>query len=167
MNIDIDKYPVRRSNPIVVGSYGLPKDTERYVIKGQGLIGIDLDQGDVLFLKNLEGNQVCEITVFDDNGNNNQKIIDKGSDIENSYLKKVLKLSSDKLFLIQKLKNKKINLDHFSSITFIAIGTTGTTFGVSLSQVWRKMNRKSYNSPRTWISQYSQWRHTWNVQTLS
>ena len=34
MNIDIDKYPVRRSNPIVVGSYGLPKDTERYVIKG-------------------------------------------------------------------------------------------------------------------------------------
>ena len=38
MNIDIDKYPVRRSNPIVVGSYGLPKDTERYVIKGQGLI---------------------------------------------------------------------------------------------------------------------------------
>ena len=43
VNIDIDKYPVRRSNPIVVGSYGLPKDTERYVIKGQGLIGIDLD----------------------------------------------------------------------------------------------------------------------------
>ena len=43
MNIDINKYPVRRSNPIVVGSYGLPKDTERYVIKGQGLIGIDLD----------------------------------------------------------------------------------------------------------------------------
>ena len=36
MNIDIDNYPVRRSNPIVVGSYGLPKDTERYVIKGQG-----------------------------------------------------------------------------------------------------------------------------------
>ena len=115
MNIDIDKYPVRRSNPIVVGSYGLPKDTERYVIKGQGLIGIDLDQGDVLFLKNLEGNQVCEITVFDQNGNNNQKIINKGSDIENSFLKKILKLSSDKLFLIQKLKNKKINLDQFSS----------------------------------------------------
>ena len=115
VNIDINKYPVRRSNPIVVGSYGLPKDTERYVVKGQGLIGIDLDQGDVLFLKNLEGNQVCEITVFDDNGNNNQKIIDKGSDIENSYLKKVLKLSSDKLFLIKKLQNKKINLDQFSS----------------------------------------------------
>ena len=44
VNIDINKYPVRRSNPIVVGSYGLPKDTERYVIKGQGLIGIDFDK---------------------------------------------------------------------------------------------------------------------------
>ena len=58
MNIDIDKYPVRRSNPIVVGSYGLPKDTERYVIKGQGLIGIDLDQGDVLFLKDRKSTRL-------------------------------------------------------------------------------------------------------------
>ena len=58
VNIDIDKYPVRRSNPIVVGSYGLPKDTERYVIKGQGLIGIDLDQGDVLFLKDRKSTRL-------------------------------------------------------------------------------------------------------------
>ena len=41
MNIDFSKYPVRRSNPTVMGSYGLPEATERYVIKGQGLIGID------------------------------------------------------------------------------------------------------------------------------
>ena len=47
MNIDVNKYPVRRSNPIVAGSYGLPKDTQRYVIKGQGLIGLDLDKGDI------------------------------------------------------------------------------------------------------------------------
>ena len=51
MNIDINKYPVRRSNPIVLDSYGLPEDTERYIVKGQGLIGIDLDEGDkLLFL---------------------------------------------------------------------------------------------------------------------
>ena len=61
MNIDVNKYPVRRSNPIVAGSYGLPKDTQRYVIKGQSLIGLDLDKGDILYLKNLEGNQICEI----------------------------------------------------------------------------------------------------------
>ena len=46
MNIDVNKYPVRRSNPIVIDSYGLPKNTERYVVKGQGLIGIELDKGD-------------------------------------------------------------------------------------------------------------------------
>ena len=55
----------------------------------------------------------------------------------------------------------------FSSIIFIAIETTGTTFGVNLSQVWRKMNRKNYNSQRIWISQYIQSRHTWNVQIHS
>ena len=63
MNIDVSKYPVRRSNPILKGSYGLPEDTERYLVKGQGLIGIDLDKGDNLYLKNLEGNQVLNIHV--------------------------------------------------------------------------------------------------------
>ena len=90
MNIDVSKYPVRRSNPILKGSYGLPEDTERYVVKGQGLIGIELDKGDNLYLKNLEGNQICEITIFDQSGNNNQNIINKNGNIENSFLKKIL-----------------------------------------------------------------------------
>ena len=115
MNIDISKYPVRRSNPIVQDSYGLPEDTKRYVVKGQGLIGIELDKGDKLYLKNLEGNQICEITIFDEKGHNNQNIINKKGGIEDSYFKKVLKNSTDKLFLIQKLKNKKINLNRFFS----------------------------------------------------
>ena len=42
MNIDVNKYPVRRSNPIVKGSYVLPEDIQRYIVKGQGLIGIEL-----------------------------------------------------------------------------------------------------------------------------
>ena len=113
MNIDISKYPVRRSNPIVQDSYGLPENTERYVVKGQGLIGIELDKGDTLYLKNLEGNQICEITIFDEKGYNNQNIINKKGEIEDSYFKKILKNSADKLFLIQKLKNKKINLTNF------------------------------------------------------
>ena len=115
MNIDVNKYPVRRSNPIIKGSYGLPEDTERYIVKGQGLIGIDLDKGDNLYLKNLEGNQVCEITIFDEKGNNNQNIINKKNKIEDSFLKETINTSSDKLFLIQKLKNKKINLHNFFS----------------------------------------------------
>ena len=115
MNIDISKYPVRRSNPIIHGSYGLPTDTERYIVKGQGLIGIDLDKGDNLYFKNLEGNQVCEITIFDQQGNNNQNVIGEKKKIEDSFLKQVLKKSSDKFYLIQKLKNKKINLNNFSS----------------------------------------------------
>ena len=105
MNIDVNKYPVRRSNPIVKGSYGLPEDIQRYIVKGQGLIGIELEKGDKLFLKNLEGNQICEITIFDAMGNNNQNIINKKNDIEDSFLKKVLSTSADKFFLIQKLKN--------------------------------------------------------------
>ena len=115
MNIDISKYPVRRSNPIVLGSYGLPENTERYIVKGQGIIGIDLDKGDNLYLKNLEGNQVCEVTIFDQEGSNNQNIIKRTRKVENSFLKQVLNKSSDKLFLIQKLRNKKINLNNFTS----------------------------------------------------
>ena len=115
MNIDVNKYPVRRSNPIVKGSYGLPEDIQRYIVKGQGLIGIELEKGDNIFLKNLEGNQICEITIFDAMGNNNQNIINNKNDIEDSFLQKVLTTSSDKFFLIQKLKNKNINLNKFFS----------------------------------------------------
>ena len=79
------------------------------------MIGIELEKGDKLFLKNLEGNQICEITIFDAMGNNNQNIINKKNDIEDSFLKKVLSTSSDKFFLIQKLKNKNINLNKFFS----------------------------------------------------
>ena len=89
MNIDISKYPVRRSKPIVFGSYGLPEDTERYIVKAQGLICIDLYQGDTIEINNLEGNQICEITIFDVKGNNKQEIINKKPEIENSFLKNV------------------------------------------------------------------------------
>ena len=95
------------------------KILKRYVVKSQGLIGIDLDKGDILYLKNLEGNQICEVTVFDHKGNNNQSIINQKPQIENSFLKKILNTSSDKLFLIQKLKNKKIKMNKFfSSLIF-------------------------------------------------
>ena len=60
-----------------------------------------------------------------------------------------------------------VPLFNFHLIIFITIETTGTTFGVILSRVWKKTNRKSCNSRRTWISPYSQWRHTSNVRTRS
>ena len=43
---------------------------------------IELDKGDNLYLKNLEGNQICEITIFDQKGNNNQNIINKKKGIK-------------------------------------------------------------------------------------
>mgnify|MGYP003990219611 FL=1 len=127
MNIDVNKYPVRRSNPIVKGSYGLPEDIQRYIVKGQGLIGIELEKGDNIFLKNLEGNQICEITIFDTMGKSNQNIINKKNDIEDSFLKKVLNTSSDKFFLIQKLKNKNINLNKFFSTLIFNESSTRDT----------------------------------------
>ena len=113
MELNLDDFQIRRTKPVIAGSEGLPKGHQRYICKALGLIGVDFDKGDRIILKNLEGDQICEITVFNSKGLNNQSIINKKKDIENSYLKKILDTSDDKIFLRQKLKNKNIELNSF------------------------------------------------------
>ena len=46
MEISLENFEIRRSNPYIAGSQGLPEGTERYIAKAQGLIGIDIFEGD-------------------------------------------------------------------------------------------------------------------------
>ena len=46
MDIDLSNFNIRRTNPIILGNAGLPDNLERYIVKGQGLIGIDIFKDD-------------------------------------------------------------------------------------------------------------------------
>ena len=53
MEINLENFEIRRSNPYIAGSQGLPEGTERYIAKAQGLIGIDIFSGDEISIKNF------------------------------------------------------------------------------------------------------------------
>ena len=40
MEISLENFEIRRSNPYIAGSQGLPEGTERYIAKAQGLIAV-------------------------------------------------------------------------------------------------------------------------------
>ena len=75
MDINLEKFKIRRSNPFIAGQQGLPKEHERYIAKGGGLIGLDIFCGDEISINNIEGMQECELACFDKKGSNNLNII--------------------------------------------------------------------------------------------
>ena len=52
MELDLSNFNVRKTKPIILGNPGLPENVERYVVKGQGLIGVDIFKDD----KNINSN---------------------------------------------------------------------------------------------------------------
>ena len=53
MDINLEKFKIRRSNPFIAGQQGLPKEHERYIAKGGGLIGLDIFCGDEISINNI------------------------------------------------------------------------------------------------------------------
>ena len=46
MELDLKNLNIRRSEPCIAGTQGMPNDLERYIAKGMGLIGSDIFGGD-------------------------------------------------------------------------------------------------------------------------
>ena len=97
MEVNLENFDIRRSNPYIAGSQGLPLGTERYIAKAQGLIGIDIFAGDEISIKNIEGMQECEISAFDKNGKNNLSIVGLKDVDEAKYIKSILSKNDDEI----------------------------------------------------------------------
>ena len=117
MELDLSNFNVRKTNPIIMGSAGLPENVERYTVKGEGILGIDLFKDDEIKIINLEGSQEMELTFFNDVGKN-ETLIGKDLDKDSNFIKYILSNSSEKLNLLKKLKNKKINLDNLKCLKY-------------------------------------------------
>ena len=124
MKINLENFDIRRSAPRLEGIYSLPENVERYIVKAQGLIGIDIFSGDKIKIINTEGGQICEVAVFDKSGKNNQSIIGKQNDGEAKFTKYLLTNSDDKKILIDKLKKKKIDFKKTKSSNFFDNNTS-------------------------------------------
>ena len=123
MNINIENFEIRRSNPKILGSAGFSEKTERYLVKAKGIIGIDIFQGDKVKIVDLEGGQPCEVVSFDKKGNNNQSIIGQKINGDAKFVKYILTNANDKKILLEKLKKKKIDFKKTKSSNFFNLET--------------------------------------------
>ena len=156
MDIDLSNFNIRRTNPIILGNAGLPDNLERYIVKGQGLIGIDIFKDDKITIINIEGNQICEAVVFDKSGKNKQSIIGFPSNGNADFIKFVLTKNSDKKKLLSSLKRKNINISNANSSNFFNIDakanekislTVEEDAFIIISAPGENMKVDSYNPP--------------------
>ena len=88
----------------------LPPGVERYVVNGGGLTGIQLFPDDEIEIINNEGNQICEITVFNKDGNSDLSLLSLKEIKDSVEIKKIL-LSKDETSRVAAYQLKKRNLD--------------------------------------------------------
>ena len=88
----------------------LPLGVERHVVNGGGLAGIQIFPDDEIEIINDEGNQVCEISVFNKNGKSELSILNLKENKDSSEIKKILS-KRDETSLVTSYQLKKRNLD--------------------------------------------------------
>ena len=88
----------------------LPLGVERHVVNGGGLTGIQIFPDDEIEIINDEGNQVCEISVFNKNGKSELSILNLKENKDSSEIKKILS-KRDETSLVTSYQLKKRNLD--------------------------------------------------------
>ena len=92
------------------GLNALPPGVERYVINGGGLTGIQILPDDEIEIINNEGNQICEISIFNKDGKSDLAILNLKESKDSSEIKKIL-FKKDETSLQALYQLKKRNLD--------------------------------------------------------
>ena len=98
----------------------LPLGVERHIVNGGGLTGIQIFPDDEIEIINDEGNQICEISVFNKDGKSELAILGLKEIKDNSEIKKILfKKDETSLQALLQLKRRNLNIEKSkSSIIF-------------------------------------------------
>ena len=98
------------------GLNALPPGVERYVVEGGGLTGIQILPDDEIKIINNEGNQICEISVFNKDGKSELAILGLKEIKDNSEIKKILfKKDETSLQALLQLKKRNLNIEKSKS----------------------------------------------------
>ena len=76
----------------------LPPGVERHIVNGGGLTGLQIFPDDEIEIVNDEGNQICEIIVFDKDGKSDPGILNLKENTKNSEIRNILFISDELLF---------------------------------------------------------------------
>ena len=96
----------------------LPLGVERYIVNGGGLTGVQILPEDEIEIINDEGNQVCEISVFNKDGKSELAILNLKENKNSSEIKKILsKKDESSLTAAYQLKKRNLDIDKSKSAT--------------------------------------------------
>ena len=94
----------------------LPPGVERYIVNAGGITGIQIFPDDEIVIINNEGNQVCEISVFNKDGKSELGILDLKEIKDTSEIKKILfKKNETSLQALLQLKKRNLNIEKSKS----------------------------------------------------
>ncbi|WP_315926524.1 DUF1989 domain-containing protein [Mesorhizobium sp. SP-1A] len=97
---------------------------ERYQVPGAGAMLIDIEPGDRITIRNLEGGQPCEVLAFDKEGRCDPGILGAGANGDASGLKALLVDGDDSLRALRRgLDRRKVNLAKAEAIRFFDSAT--------------------------------------------
>ena len=108
------------------GLSSLPLGVERHVVNGGGITGIQIFPEDEIEIINDEGNQICEISVFNKDGKSELEILNLKENKDSNEIKKILS-KKDESSLITAYQLKKRNLDIEKSKSAIVFNKDATS----------------------------------------
>ena len=94
----------------------LPPGVERYVVNAGGITGIQIFPEDEIKIINNEGNQICEINIFDKYGKPELGILNLKENKNSSEIKKILfKKEESSMQALLQLKKRNLQIDKANS----------------------------------------------------
>ena len=104
----------------------LPLGVERYIVNGGGLTGVQILPEDEIEIINDEGNQICEISVFDKDGKSELAILNLKEQKKSYEIKKILsKKDESSLTAAYQLKKRNLDIDKSKSAIIFDKDTNG------------------------------------------
>ena len=98
------------------GLNALPLGVERHIVNGGGLTGVQIFPDDEIEIVNDEGNQICEISVFNKDGKSELAILNLKENKNSSEIKKILsKKDESSLTAAYQLKKRNLDIDKSKS----------------------------------------------------
>ena len=105
----------------------LPLGVERHVVNGGGLTGVQIFSDDEIEIVNDEGNQICEILVFNKDGKSELSILNLKENKDSSEINKILSKKDESSFIaLYQLKKRNLDVKKSkSAVVFDKDSTSG------------------------------------------
>ena len=120
--------PPRPSAILRPGQLALPAGMERYHVQGNGALLIEVETGDTVTVRNLEGGQPCELLAWDQAGASDAGVLNEKSNSNGAGLKALLTDGDDSLAALRRgLERRQLQLDKAQAVRVFGGATPAGT----------------------------------------